>query len=253
MINAKIDKDIHKQQVLESVHRSTPAIKKYQEFFVGSDRLIDLVRYEIIVGLMGWLPGALGLLLRKTLYPSVLRKVGSSVVWGRNITLRHPSRISIGDRVAIDDYCLLDAKDGDIQGIQIGSDVLIGRYTIIRTKGAGIRIGSHCSISSQCLISSVSGLSIGDNVMIAANSLIGGARYHTEDVNTPIREQGIYTKGPIIIEDDVWLGAGVIVQDGVHIGRGSVIGAGALIREDVPENTVVVPQQRLAMLPRNKE
>ena len=63
-------------------------------------------------------------------------------------------------------------------------------------------------------------------------------------------KQEVYSKGPVIIEDDVWLGAGVIVQDGVRIGRGSVIGAGAVIRENVPEYTVIAPHSRLMMLPR---
>ena len=67
-----------------------------------------------------------------------------------------------------------------------------------------------------------------------------------------MRDQGLYSKGPVIIEDDVWLGAGVIVQDGVRIGKGCVVGAGAVVREDLPAFTVAVPHQRLVMLPRGQ-
>jgi len=63
-------------------------------------------------------------------------------------------------------------------------------------------------------------------------------------------DQGLYSKGPVVIEDDVWLGAGVIVQDGVRIGKGSVVGAGAVVREDIPPFTIAALHQRLVLLPR---
>ena len=59
-------------------------------------------------------PGALGLALRKTLYPLLLGACGRNVVFGQNVVLRHPHKIRIGDNVVIDDNCLLDAK-GDSQ------------------------------------------------------------------------------------------------------------------------------------------
>ena len=53
---------------------------------------------------------------------------------------------------------------------------------------------------------------------------------------------------PVVIEDDVWLGAGVIVLPGVHLGRGCVIGAGAVVTGDVPAGEVFagVPATRIA-------
>ena len=44
---------------------------------------------------------------------------------------------------------------------------------------------------------------------------------------------------PVILEDDVWLGAGVIILSGVRVGRGAVVGAGAVVTKDVAANTVV--------------
>ncbi len=55
-----------------------------------------------------------------------------------------------------------------------------------------------------------------------------------------IRKQPLQSKGPIIIEDDAWLGFGAIVLSGVHIGKGAVIGAGAVVTHDVPEGAVAV-------------
>ena len=60
-----------------------------------------------------------------------------------------------------------------------------------------------------------------------------------DDPQRPIREQGITAQG-IVIEDDVWLGAGATVVDGVTIGRGSVIGAGAVVTTDMPPYSIAV-------------
>jgi galactoside O-acetyltransferase len=60
-----------------------------------------------------------------------------------------------------------------------------------------------------------------------------------DDLQRPIREQGITAQG-IVIEDDVWLGAGVTVVDGVTIGRGSIIGAGAVVTTDIPPYSIAV-------------
>jgi acetyltransferase-like isoleucine patch superfamily enzyme len=59
-----------------------------------------------------------------------------------------------------------------------------------------------------------------------------------DDPGRPFVDQGITAEG-IVIEDDVWLGAGAIVTDGVRIGRGAVVAAGAVVAEDVPPHTVV--------------
>ncbi|MCK7515996.1 MAG: acyltransferase [Desulfobacterales bacterium] len=71
------------------------------------------------------------------------------------------------------------------------------------------------------------GLTIGNNVRIAAHTVIIPANHVFDDVNIPIRKQGLSKKG-IVIEDDVWIGSGVKILDGVVIGKGCVIGAGRL-------------------------
>lgn len=228
------------------------SLSRYQDQIVGGRGLSALIVFELVSGVCGPMPGALGILLRKACYPVLLKRSGTGVLWGRNVALRHPGRISIGERVAIDDECLLDARGAGAEGIQIGSDVVIARRTILQAKASGITLGDRCIIGSQCQLSSAGGIQLGRHVMLAGQCYLGGGRYHTEDLNVPMRDQGLYAKGPVVIEDDVWLGAGVIVQDGVHIGRGAIIGAGALVREDVPAYTMAVPQQRLMFLPRAK-
>ncbi len=53
-----------------------------------------------------------------------------------------------------------------------------------------------------------------------------------------MKQQPLFTRGGIFIEDDVWLGYGVVVLDGVHIGKGSVIGAGSVVNRDIPAGVI---------------
>lgn len=244
---------IAKESLLKEINENELSpMKRYQKFFVGSTGFGDLIKYELITMLLGGMPGALGLALRKALYPTLFQHCGSGVVWGRNVSLRNPKRIRVGDGTAIDDNVLLDAK-GHEEGVQIGADCIIARDTLIQAKTAPVKIGDHCTLGSQCQLSSAGGIELGNYVMLAGQCYLGGGRYKTDDMDIPMKKQALYTKGPTIIEDDVWVGSGVVIQDGVRIGRGSVIGSGATVREDIPEYTVVVPHHRLVMLPRNQE
>lgn len=247
------ERAIHKEPVLEKLSREdTSAFEKYRAFFVGKAGLPAFMQYELAVTLLAPLPGALGFMLRKLFYPALFARVGRGANWGRNIALRHPGAIRLGERVGIDDNCLLDARGAGAEGIQIGDDVLIARDSIIQCKTGPIRLGDRCSIGSQCQLSSVSGIILGKAVMVGGQGYIGGGRYWTGDREKYIMDQGLYTKGPVVIEDDVWVGAGATILDGVHIGRGCVIGSGAVIREDLPPYSVVTPYQKLVMLPRGQ-
>lgn len=250
-IPAESQQVLEKESIVEALHaEEQSALEKYQSFFVGSRALGVLLRFELITSLFGPMPGAAGFLLRKLFYPYLFRDVGAGTNWGRNIALRYPHRISIGSRTAIDDNCTLDARGAGSEGIRIGNEVTIARSTLIQAKVAPIAIGDRCNISSQTHFSSAGGITLGKAVMVAGNCYIGGGRYRSDSREIPMMDQELYAEGPVIIEDDVWIGAGVIIQDGVHIGRGSIIGAGAVVREDVPKFTVVTPHQRLVMLPR---
>jgi len=79
---------------------------------------------------------------------------------------------------------------------------------------------------------------IGDRVYTSPFTQILAVNHVFNDPGRPYVEQGITAQG-IVIEDDVWLGAGAIVTDGVRIGKGAVIAAGAVVTEDVPPQTVV--------------
>ncbi|HOG28966.1 MAG TPA: hypothetical protein PLT35_06760, partial [Vicinamibacterales bacterium] len=81
----------------------TSAREKYVRFVVGKPGLAALLTHEAIVLLCQATPGALGLALRKLLYPRLLGACGRNVVFGQNVVLRHPGKIRVADNVVIDD------------------------------------------------------------------------------------------------------------------------------------------------------
>src|SRR5262249_54628768 len=85
------------------------AREKYARLIVGRPGLGALIGYELVVTIAQHVPGALGLVLRRTLYPLLLGSC-RNVTFGQNVVLRHPHKIRIADDVVIDDNCLLDAK-----------------------------------------------------------------------------------------------------------------------------------------------
>jgi acetyltransferase-like isoleucine patch superfamily enzyme len=89
-----------------------------------------------------------------------------------------------------------------------------------------LRLGSHIDIGEFTHIRASGGVTIGDRVLIASHVVIT-SRSHP----TGLPRFGITEDRPIVIEDDVWIGAGAIVLPGVTIGRGSVVGAGAVLRQ----------------------
>lgn len=229
-----------KDRVIETLSGDGSALSKYRTFFIGATGVGRLLRYEIAMLVAADTRGALGYALRKVLFPRLFASVGQGVQFGRNLSLRCPFFIELGDRVAIDDNCALDARGTHGPGgFSIGSDTLIARDVILVVKQGYLRIGRHCSIGSQTTMSAVSGIEIGDHAIIAGQCYFGGGRYHTELGAGPMVSQGLRTKGPVVLGDDVWVGAGATVLDGVRIGSGAIVGAGAVVTHDVPENAIV--------------
>jgi acetyltransferase-like isoleucine patch superfamily enzyme len=215
------------------------ALQKYQDIAVGERGLGALLRYEFFTCCLAGLPGALGLWLRGRLYRHFLGHMGRNVVIGKNVTIRNPRRISLGDSVIIDDGCVLDAKGQDGAGIVLGANVVLGRNTVLSCKGGSIALGHNTNISMNCIIISESSVRIGANVLFAANCyVIAGGNHGTGRTDVAIIQQDSFSKGGVVIEDNAWLGAGVKVLDGVNIGRDAVAGAGSVVVHNIPAFTV---------------
>ena len=212
---------------------------KYAELVVGRSGLGPLLKHELIVMFAQSRSGALGLALRKALYPRLLGSCGRNVVFGQHVVLRHPHKIHIGSNVVIDDNCLVDAKGDSNRGIRIGDGVFVGRNTILSCKNGDIELADGANIGFNCEVFSASRVTIGKSVLMAAYGYVIGGDHDFSDPSKPVLEQTRTSTG-VAIGDGVWMGAGAKILDGVTIGEGAVIGAGAVVRESVPASAIAV-------------
>ena len=212
---------------------------KYASLVVGRPGLAALLKYEFVVTLAQARVGALGLVLRKTLYPWLLGSCGPGVVFGQNVVLRHPHKIHIGSHVVVDDNCLLDAKGESNRGIRIGDGVFVGRNSILSCKDGDIEIKDGANIGFNCEVFSASRVTVGAGVLMAAYGYVIGGGHDFSDPTRSVQDQSRTSSG-VTIGDGAWLGAGVKVLDGVSVGPHAVIGAGAVVRGDVPAHAVAV-------------
>ena len=214
--------------------------RKYMTLVVGQKSFWALFKYELLTGLLGSIPGAAGLLLRQKFYRCLLGSCGSGVAIGRNVTIRHPHRIHLGDRVIIDDNCVLDAKGEDEVTVNIGNDSIIGRNTILSCKGGRIEIAPLVNVSVNCTFISETSLRIGTKVLIAGYCyVVAGGNHGIDRTDVPILEQPVLDKGGVDIAEHCWVGASVTILDGVTIGCDAVVAAGAVVTRAVDPFSIV--------------
>lgn len=223
------------QEALAAKGRSPLA--KYQELVVGSRSFPRLLLHELVVTLTSWVPGALGLVLRRIAYRWLLGKVGRNVTFGQGVVLRHPGKIRVGDNVVVDDLVVLDAKGSSNSGISIGDDVFLGRGTILSCKDGDIVLGDHVNIGFHSEIFSGSSVSVGRYGLFAAYTYLVGGGHEFERGDLPVIEQQRSSRG-ITLGENVWLGTGAKVLDGVRIGSDVVVGANAVVTDDLPDGVV---------------
>ncbi len=170
-----------------------------------------------------------------------LIKTRRLVAVGRGVRLRAASKLQLGRGVTIGDYSMLDALG--IDGIRIGDASSIGRHCHLAVSGSltnlglGITIGKNVGIGDGSFIGGAGGISIGDDVITGQWVSFHPENHNFEDLETPIRLQGVNRKG-IAVGKGCWLGAKVTVLDGARIGEGCVIAAGAVVRGEIPAYSI---------------
>ncbi len=203
----------------------------------------SLPRYLLEQGVMtlcGWVPTVVGVAVRAVLYRLILSMDGLVAI-ENGVRLRYASGIHLGSGVYIDEGVYIHALPN---GVTIGANSYVMHhaelhvYNFRALPNAGIRIGKNCLVSEFNVMRAQGGITIGDNVYTAPLVQILAVNHVYHDPTRPIIAQGITAQG-IVIEDDVWIGAGAIILDHVRVGRGAVIAAGAVVSKDVPAHTVV--------------
>ena len=125
-----------------------------------------------------------------------------------------------------------------------GNSLNIGKGTTWRDgfhvaiEGGKIDIGRDCFFNHGCSINSLQYVSIGDGTIFGENVHVYDHNHRFRSEEDSIKSQG-YTVGETKIGSHCWLGSNVVVLKGVTIGVNCVIGAGIVVKEDVPEGSVV--------------
>jgi acetyltransferase-like isoleucine patch superfamily enzyme len=118
----------------------------------------------------------------------------------------------LGDYSVIESFCCINNAVGD---------VIIGDHT---------RVGLHNTI--------IGPVTIGSHVNLAQGITVTALNHNFEESSKRIDEQGVTTK-PVIIGNDIWIGANAVLLPGVTIGDHSVVAAGAVVTKDVPPHSLV--------------
>ncbi|MXV17394.1 acyltransferase [Hufsiella ginkgonis] len=160
------------------------------------------------------------------MYSARLKHLGTNPWISRKMTLSGGEYISVGDNF----MCL--------GNLRIGAYSKHNKSTFNPT----IVIGNGVSINFYCHISCINKIIIGDNVLMASKIFITD-HYHGEideraiKISPSLRE--LVSKGPVIIENNVWIGEGVVILPGVTIGENSIIGANSVVTKSFPRNSVI--------------
>ncbi|MCW5200461.1 acyltransferase [Desulfobulbus sp. F4] len=139
----------------------------------------------------------------------------------------------------LDDYVFLSFRGENEQSIQIGSNVLIARFSQIKVRSGQLSLADNISIGPFCYLGTVSTLTVGEHSLFGANCFIGGIQHGFSDPSTPIAAQPLVDRGGVSIGRDVWVGAHAVINDGVQIGDGAIVGSNAVVTKNVPPLAIV--------------
>lgn len=209
---------------------------------------------QIVLFLFGWIPTIIGIGIRGLFYRFIMTIDGMVAIENR-VRIRFANNIKLGHGVYLDENVYLHACPN---GIEIGNDTIVMHGAILHVYNfrnmlhSGIKIGRDSLIGEYSVIRGQGGVKIGDRVYTSPFTQIIAVNHVFDDAQRPFIEQGITAEG-IVIEDDVWLGAGAVITDGVRVGKGAVVAAGAVVTKDVEPHTVVggVPARKIKTIDGN--
>lgn len=134
-----------------------------------------------------------------------------------------------------------------IQGgahIRFGGAFMAGRGLWLQTIGEGrLSLGANINVSDWVHIGALNHVTIGNGCLMGSKVLITDHSHGSvADIaaSAPLRPDArpLHSKGPVVLEDNVWLGDGVVVLPGVRIGSNAIVGANSVVTRNIPSNTV---------------
>jgi acetyltransferase-like isoleucine patch superfamily enzyme len=172
---------------------------------------------------------------------------------GPGVSIQHGYKLTCGRNCIFEEGVKINALS--VNGINCGNNVTIAKDSIlnctgvISNKGSGIQIGDNSAIGAQSFLGGQGGIKIGSDVIMGPQVKIFSENHNFSQIDIVIRKQGENRKG-VSIGDNCWIGAGTIILDGVSIGRGCVIAAGSVLTRSVPENVIVAGVPAKILKPR---
>lgn len=130
-----------------------------------------------------------------------------------------------------------------LERVEVGEGSVFGEGLILTTWQQGtVRVGRNCHFGFSNQLTASNNITIGNALLTGANVLISDnahGRSVLSDMMIPPLERPIYSKGPVVIGDNVWLGQNVCVLAGVTIGDGAIVAANSVVTHDVPAFCIV--------------
>ena len=161
-------------------------------------------------------------------YKKRLANIGKNSQIGQNFSIINPDGISIGD---------------NFSG---GCDIALWSWNALNIKGDDCKliIKNNVSITDRCIISAANRIEIGNGCLLGRDTFITdnshGENISINELNISPHERNIFSKGTVIIGDNVWTGKNVCIMPNVKIGNGAIIGANSVVTHNIPPYSVAV-------------
>lgn len=161
-------------------------------------------------------------------YKKRLANIGKNSQIGQNFSIINPDGISIGD---------------NFSG---GCDIALWSWNAVNIKGDDCKliIKNNVSITDRCIISAANRIEIGNGCLLGRDTFITdnshGENISINELNISPHERNIFSKGTVIIGDNVWTGKNVCIMPNVKIGNGAIIGANSVVTHNIPPYSVAV-------------
>lgn len=161
-------------------------------------------------------------------YKKRLANIGKNSQIGQNFSIINPDGISIGD---------------NFSG---GCDIALWSWNAVNIKGDDCKliIKNNVSITDRCIISAANRIEIGNGCLLGRDTFITdnshGENISIDELNISPHKRNIFSKGTVIIGDNVWTGKNVCIMPNVKIGNGAIIGANSVVTHNIPPYSVAV-------------
>jgi galactoside O-acetyltransferase len=173
--------------------------------------------FSTMYELVAWIPGRIGIYLRRIIVRFCARETGAGLSLDTGIRITGWTGISLGRNVSMMRLGSVHAHNGGI-----------------------LRVGNNVSVNMNTCIAACDGgqIDIGHNVLIGQNVVIRAADHRYDEIDRPIIVQG-HVGGEIVIEEGVWIGANAVITKSVRIGAHAIVAAGAVVTRDVAPFAIV--------------